>query len=607
MKRGLLILTAILCGILLEAMPAKPGFIRYTQPDGSTILLRRHGDEWDHWTANERGQVVQKDTAGFYRVVEGARARSSSSRGAVRRRAAQERAARSVAVRSPWKENRLALGRKHFLVILVEFSDLSFRQDNPQQVIGRILNEEGYSEGRAVGSARDYYFENSHGLFEPVFDIFGPVALDKEKAYYGENDAQGYDKRPEVAVRDALLKLDAQIDFTRYDSDQDGEVDLVYMVYAGYGEADSVDDDAIWPHQWYLTEGGISLALDGKKIDRYACGPELDGGGSLQGIGTICHEFGHAIGLPDFYDTDYETNGQAAGLFSYSLMDTGSYNDNGWIPPFLNIEERILLGWIGPAALQEISRNGEYTLGSVDENLAFKISTETEGEYFVLECRSEGKWDSAIPAPGLIVYHADKSSNTVRIMDSGGSYRTVTAQYLWEQWEMDNAINESGSHPCFYIVPAPDQQNLMFGFREYSGYGYYFDSSYGPLIPFPGSRNIRDYTPLSWAGNATDAFLNQISYSSGQVHFQVRGVGENPLDYPVIANPGEGRYTAGSTYALQLEESASFPVASVRWLLDGAEAAASSVVLTRGAHTIEARVTAQDGRKMQITLEIEAD
>ena len=607
MKRGLLILTVALCGILLEAMPAKPGFLRYTQPDGSTILVRRHGDEWDHWTANEKGQVVQRDADGFYRVVDGASARSLSSRGAVRRRAARERAARQMAVRSPRKENRLAFGRKHFLVILVEFSDLSFTQESPQQTFSRILDEQGYSEGRAVGSARDYYFENSHGLFEPVFDIFGPVALDKEKAYYGENDKQGYDKRPEQAVRDALRKLDAQIDFTRYDSDSDGEVDLVYMVYAGHGEADSTDEDAIWPHQWYLSEAGISLILDGKKIDRYACGPELDGAGNLQGIGTICHEFGHAIGLPDFYDTDYETNGQAAGLFSYSLMDTGSYNDDGWTPPFLNFEERILLGWIGPGALQEVIRNGEFTLGSVDENLAYRISTETEGEYFVLECRGEGKWDSAIPAPGLIVYHVDKSSNLVRIKGSEGSYKSVTARYLWEEWEVDNAINESGSHPCFYIVPAPDQQNLMFGFREYSGYGYYFDPSYGPRIPFPGSRNIRNYSPLSWAGSTTEAYLSQISYSSGQVRFQVKGVGENPLDYPVISNPGEGRYAAGGTFTLQLDVPEAFPVASVRWLFDGTETAALSVVLARGAHTVEAQVTGRDGRKMQITLEIEAD
>ena len=607
MKRVLLALAAVFCALLLDAVPARPGFIRSIQPDGTVIWIRRHGDEWDHWTSNEKGQVLRRHEDGFFRVDERADARSFSSLGARRRRAAMERATRRMAVRSPWRENRMAMGRRHYLVLMVEFSDLSFTVENPLQVMERVLNEEGYSEGRATGSARDYYFDNSHGLFEPIFDIYGPVKLDKEKAYYGKNDKSGYDLRPAEAVRDALLKLDGEIDCSRYDYDGDGEVDLVYMLFAGFGEADSSDDDAIWPHQWYFSEAGISLSLDGKRIDNYACGAELQGDGEMDGIGTLCHEFGHAIGLPDFYDTDYERNGQAAALICFSLMDMGLYNNDGWTPPLLGIEERMLLGWVDESALQEIKRNGEYRLGPVDENLVYKIPTGNDGEYFVLESRGAGKWDSALPAQGLLVFHADKSSASVRIMDAAGSYQDVTARSLWDEWGVYNAINECGKHPCYYIVPSPDQQNLLYGFRRYSGYGYVFDESYAPRFPFPGSQKITDYTPVAWSGDVSEVSLNQIGYALGEVTFQVKGIGENPLDYPVIANPGKGAYASGQEFLLELEVPRDFISTQVRWYFDGAQISRSSVTLTSGSHLVQAEVTDSTGRRMQISLELQAE
>ena len=106
MKRVLLALAAVFFALLLDAVPARPGFIRSIQPDGTVIWIRRHGDEWDHWTSNEKGQVLRRHEDGFFRVDERADARSFSSLGARRRRAAMERAARRMAVRSPWRENR---------------------------------------------------------------------------------------------------------------------------------------------------------------------------------------------------------------------------------------------------------------------------------------------------------------------------------------------------------------------------------------------------------------------------------------------------------------------------------------------------------------------
>ena len=394
MKKIASILIILAFSLSLMAKPARPGFFPYTQPDGSTVLIQQHGDEWGHWTTNKAGQVVRMDEDGFYRVVEGVTADIAAQAASIRRRARRQMASASRS-KAP-----IALGQKHFLLVMVEFSDLSFKIDNPGQTFSDMLNQPGYSANGADGSARDYYYENSHGVFEPIFDVYGPIQLSQKMSYYGANDSSGNDKNPEQAVKEACEAIDDIVDFSDYDLDGDGEVDLVYMVYAGKGEADGGSANTIWPHQWELSFAGINLILDGKKISRYACGSELNGSGNLDGLGTICHEFGHAMGLPDFYDTDYDTNGQGRTLLDYSLMDSGSYNNDGWTPPYLNMEERILLGWLQEDAILEFSNNGSYTLESVQNNIGYKIPTDMEGEYILLECRNKQGWDKYIPAAG---------------------------------------------------------------------------------------------------------------------------------------------------------------------------------------------------------------
>lgn len=591
-------LTLILCCLTVLAKPAKPGFINYKQPDGTTIQIMRHGDEWASWTTNARGQVIHKDADGFFREVSGVTPALAAELASVRRRSIQEMQASATApARTP-----AALGQKHFLVILVEFSDLAFTIDEPQQSISSMLNQNGYSLNGATGSARDYYYDNSHGLFEPIFDVVGPVKLDKDKAYYGHNEDND-DANAAEAIRDGCVLVDDLVDFSNYDVDGDGEVDLVYVVYAGFGEADSADDDAIWPHQWYLSAAGYSLTQDGMKIDRYACGSELMGDGRMDSIGTICHEFGHAIGLPDFYDSDYDENGRAAGLFYYALMCSGSYVNDGWTPPYLSIVERKMLGWVDDSALQEFPKDGMYTLTSVDDNLAYKTLTDMEGEYFVYECRDPHGWDKYVPSPGLIIYHVDQSKRKITIK-TGNSTREVEASYLWEQWDTYNAINENGSHPCYYIIPAADQSNLLFGFEYYEGDGYYYNSTNDPYIPFPGKKKVTSFVPVSWNGVTGDVALSEIAYTGGKSTFRVRGIEANSLDYPVINNPGNGSYTAGSVFALELNVPDGYTAGNVRWFVDGTQVSGSTVTLTAGQHVIEAEVVRQVGEKDIITLEI---
>ena len=342
-KHILFALIALLAGFqLLNAIPAYPGKIEYVQPDGTKIVLRQHGDEFAHWTTDAAGRLVTLSADGYYRPAQGITVAEIVHQGLERRSAARQHRAARRASSSP-----IAIGKKHFLVILVEFSNKQFStSQDPNAAFTALLNETGYSVNGGTGSARDYYYDNSHGVFEPIFDVYGPVQLDNTYAYYGANDYSGNDKRPEEAIIDGCKKLDEDIDFTRYDNDGDGKVDLVFMYYAGKGEADGGASNTIWPHQWSLSEAGKSLELDGMAIDSYACTNEVNGqDGKMCGIGTACHEFAHAMGVPDFYDTDYETNGQAGGLFFFSPMDGGSYNNNGRTPPYFNFEERMLLGW----------------------------------------------------------------------------------------------------------------------------------------------------------------------------------------------------------------------------------------------------------------------
>ena len=597
MKKILLVLVSIALCLPMLARPAKPGPISYLQPDGSVIKIFLHGDEWGHWASNEQGKVLTLDAEGFYRVNPDTDFERESA-AAARKRAYRRQQMES---RSQASDRHVAVGQKHFLVILVAFNDLDFKTENPQETVYSQLNDPGYSGNGATGSARDFYYDSSNGYFEPIFDVYGPVKLSKNMASYGGNNAQGGDKDPEGAVAEACQLLDDEVDFARYDNDGDGKVDMVFMIYAGYGEADGGSANTIWPHMYYLTYSGINLKLDGKKLDKYACANELAGQGALRGkldgIGAVCHEFGHTMGLPDFYDTDYTTNGETRGTYDFSVMCEGSYNNESRTPPFFNTEERILLGWADESALLEFPRNGEYQLEAFRPDLgnttAYMIPTEMEGEYFLVECRGNQSWDSALSGNGLVVYHADKSSRTITLW-KGTSYQTsVSASTLWSNWESYNAINENGSHPCFYTVCAASQ----------SSYNY---SRGSDNIVFPGKSKVTSYTPKSWDGEETEIVLSKIAYADNVASFTVMGKGSSALGWPIINNPGKGSYKAGKAFNLSLQLPQDYELDSVEWTFDGEVVTATSVNLTAGTHVVEATVVKKDGDKDVVTLEITA-
>jgi M6 family metalloprotease-like protein len=582
-KRLILALALLFAGLqIMNAIPAHPGKFVYTQPDGKRIVLQRHGDEFGHWLTDASGKVVRLEADGFYREVSEDMVSEVRRNAAARRSAAQQtRAAKAAGA---------VKGNRHFLVILVEFSDLAYSTcEDPNAAFSALLNEPGYSENGGTGSAHDYFLENSNGRFEPVFDVFGPVKLPNKKSYYGSNDYSGNDKRPEEALIDGCRLLDEDIDFSRYDSDGDGEVDMVLMYYAGYGEADSYDQNAIWPHEWALSGQGESLSLDGVKIDTYSCTNEKNGPGTgnvdkMCGIGTACHEFGHALGLPDMYDTDGDSSsGEAGGLYSYSVMCSGSYNNMGRTPPYYCFEERKFLGWMSDSDCLEFEKTGTYSIQPVNSQMIYRTYTDMDGEYFLYENRAKTGWDKYIPEAGLIVYHVDKSSRRV-----GWS----TAKGLWDNWETTNAINCNGKHPCYYIVPSNAQDNL-----NYSNDGFNVNS--GVAFPY---RNINTYVPLSWNGVEGVIHLSDISYKNGTVTLRAY-VPSGDVDYVTIADAGSYRVGDRFTFELVRPDSAVTPK-SVVWYYDDEPAGADSVTLTKGDHTVEAQLTYADGRQSVLTLEI---
>lgn len=595
-KKILLIVATLFIAMLSDAVPARPGLFRYTQPDGSVIMLRRHGDEHYNWTTDASGQVMKLDSDGFYRRSNFMPERRPSSLGPV---PGQDRA--PMAIGDSDRKNPLCFGVHYIPVILMEFADNEFTIQSPASQFDKMLNQKGYSDNGGTGSVRDYYIDNSHGQYTPVFEVFSPVKLQKSLLDYNFDKNNGGDLgNAALAIADAARLLDDQIDFSKYDSDNDGRVDMILVYYPGHNPAEGGPASNIWPHQWSVM-GKQVVYLDGTVLDRYFCTSELKGsaGSTMCGIGTTSHEFAHSLGLPDFYDVNYDEDGTSLCLVDYSLMCSGCYNNDGRTPPYLNIEERMMLGWVENDALRDLPA-GVVGIPSIDNDVAYKSQTSAEGEYFVYECRDGSSWDSFVP-PGMIVYHVDKSDRMV------GTFST--ASYLWQAGKSLNQINFLGAHPCFYIVPAPDPGNLMYGMRYYEEYGYAFEGgNYLAKLPFPGQEDVTEFCPVDWNGSAGDIYLSDISYADGKVTVKVSSVADAELADAGFNSIDPGSYYEhydGEVFQLRVLESSleNKPVA-VDWYYDGLPVDGPTVTLRSGVHTVKALLTLSDGREEELEMEL---
>ena len=304
-------------------------------------------------------------------------------------------------------KNRHSLERQtppRVLVILTEFKNKSFREENGKQVWEQFFSGENVSVKR-------YFSDQSFGNYVPEFDVVGPVKLDNNYEYYGKN-IEGEDQYAEQMIIDACKKADIEgVDFTEYDADGDGYVDCIYVLYAGKGEADSKDENSIWPHNYRIEDIDLECILDGKHINVYVCSNEINAGQKREGIGTACHEFSHVLGLPDMYPTngaeDYKTLG------AWDLMDYGAYNNNGHTPPSYSAYERWFMGWTEPYmmssamnfVLKDININGDCGIITADGQSNLNGLMPDPTEFVLIENRQQtkGSWDEYLPGHGMLM------------------------------------------------------------------------------------------------------------------------------------------------------------------------------------------------------------
>lgn len=231
---------------------------------------------------------------------------------------------------------------------------------------------------------------------------------------YGKNVENSYgedeDAHPGEMVAEACLWAEKQgVDFSQYDWDGDGEVDQVFVLYAGMGEADGGSASTIWPHMYYLSASdyGKALTLDGVTVDTYACSAELNGNSNLDGIGTFCHEFSHCMGFPDLYDTGY---GGWFGMGDFDLMNSGSYNGDGRCPAGYSAYEKNECGWITLHDMTNIDVETPVSnLKPVSEGGdAYLLKNKGhEDEYYIVENRQNTHWDAELPDAGIMITHVD--------------------------------------------------------------------------------------------------------------------------------------------------------------------------------------------------------
>jgi M6 family metalloprotease-like protein len=381
----------------------------------------------------------------------------------------------------------------------VQFNDKSFSREDYPTIANNMVNQEnfsGFDNQVWTGSVRDYFSDNSKGAFKPQFDVIGPYTVNYSQ-YDGSNSRK--------ILINALNQADADVDFKDYDGDNDGVVDLVYFILAGNGANYNGNDENLWwPHRSVLFENNNYMYRDGVRLWDYASSVELYGWVNqpstvkIDGIGTICHEFSHVLGLPDFYDTDYEeSGGESNDPGDWSLMAGGSYLNDSRTPVGYSLYERYMVGFIDD--LETISQPGNFTLEPLANNQkGYILNTPESKEFFVMENRQKNafKWDAYLPGDGMLVHRVDLSNESV-----------------W--WE--NKVNANPDHNYYELLRADGAKKNN---------GYYAASA---SDPFPGTKNVRQLTNSSspanlktWSGKNNQFGLFDIQQTSdGNITFSV--------------------------------------------------------------------------------------
>lgn len=490
----IMLLNALFLNEKAFAGMANPDPIQVNQPDGTTLTVILQGDEHLSWAKTMDGYTLLYNHEGVYEYA----MRNNSGE-----LVPSGQKAHDISVRSFQENNFLTTiqknmffsrsqvthlrkitdlqnsfrsvnafpttGNAKLLCILIGFSDLAFTET--QANFHNLFNQVGYG---TYGSVKDYYAENSYGQFNLTVDVAGPYQASNTHAFYGQNSGTDKDINVRDLITEAVNLADADVDYSDYDNDNDGDVDGIYVIYAGYNEAEGGGANSIWYHAWTIP----TVNLDGVNISAYSCSAEFKGnsGTNISGIGNICHEFGHVMGAPDFYDIDYETGGQYSGTGRWDVMASGNFNGDRDCPAHYNpYTKAYLFNW---SSITTLNAQTELTLlnSALNNNNFYRYNTATAGEYFLMENRQLLGFDAENPGHGLLIYHVHS--------DIGSG-------------------NINTTHPQkFYPVCANAGQDPVNS-----------PASYGTInstgTPFPGSGNATAFTDAtlpsskSWAGANT--------------------------------------------------------------------------------------------------------
>jgi len=516
MRKLTTLLVMALMAVTAMAIPAHRGMSTITQPDGTKLTINLIGDEFYHFNTTTDGYTIVKNDAGIYVYAQRSgeslaasqvKAHNVGERNAAEeaylastqkfitdREARNEGEARRVKRDAPSTE---ALDYTKFrgLIILINFTDVQFTMSNPKAFYEDMVNTIGFTgyvddNGKNVsctGSMRDYYSENTNGIFNPYFDIVGPVSVN-----YASTDCRGT-SNAQTIFRAALAAAEqAGCDFSKYDADNNGTVDMVFFQVAGMSSSFSGNEsNLLWPHKSSMWN---SPTYDGKRFGTYACSNELYGFTSVpstitvEGIGTMCHEFTHVMGFPDLYDTNYETSGQSHDPGDWDVMAGGGSNNYGRTPVGYTIFERYAMGFAKP---QVITGEGTYTLEAVNKsNTGYIFRSPVSKEYFIIDNRQKTRWDYYLPGHGMVVCRVDSTSTT--------------------PWS-NNRINADPSHNYYEMLRAGNTTSDALA-----------------SDPFPGTKGVVQLCSYStpalktWNGTTSELGFFNITENAGVITFEVK-------------------------------------------------------------------------------------
>lgn len=399
-----------------------------------------------------------------------------------------------------------AIGSRKVLVILMQFQDRNLTKTKID--FDRLFNEQNYREDGAIGSVHDYYYWASYGQLDLQSDILGPYTANHAMSYYGGNSGiGGGDKNPYALFSEAINCAAKEVNLSDYDADKDGYVDNIHIIYAGYGEEAGASPNAIWAHEMTFR----TITVQGMKIDRYSCAPELRGnrGNGISRIGPHCHEIGHALGAMDYYDTDYETGGNYIGTGKWDIMASGSWNNDGISPADFNPYVKVYnFGWTEAKSLKQDTINVIGT--SSEKGNIYRVNTGTTKDFFLLENRDQKEFHSAEPGNGLLIFHIGPNLET----------RAST-----------NTINSTYPQQCYVVCASSSYKKPSSNVASYGDI-----NSAG--CPYPGTSHNTEFndtstpTALTFNGQNAGISISGIAHEGDNIVFHYGNKNSDNPDRP---------------------------------------------------------------------------